>query len=434
MKAIKRKISLILAGLMVAGATATMPVKAEGTAVEKPSINWNFSDHERVQVGDKEGVFVTSDYEGDVQYLIWMRDEEGNWKAGEYSEAVPAKIPYFLQTGGELKEGENVISIWVKRAGAANEDLTKYKEVDAETGRMEGYDSYHFYKITPNETVDLNADGDIEFTQNGSELTVKGIKGMPEGTEYVAFAWDPVGNEWFNKDGEALTDADKEAWTAEELTVKLVEGKKLLLDVWAKAPGAEKRQNYKLTIVEAKEVAGTEVSFTTELDTTPMFGANMTVATESAEVATYRIFKDGAEITSEAAKVNEATLVFPKPAAGDDIVVKFFDANNALVGEAATTVGGEGSFSIEEKEVKEYAVEAVLDTTPMFGANITVSNEDSDVATYRVFKDGEEITSEAAKINEATLVFPKPAVGDTIKVQLFDANDALLSEVETTIK
>lgn len=113
MKAIKRKISLVLAGLMVAGVTATMPVKAEGTTAMPTNVKF-FNAHREVIAGDEMGVFITSEAEGQVQYKVWFYDAEGTWTSTEYSEAVDSSVPYYMELPSTFKQGQNTISVWVK--------------------------------------------------------------------------------------------------------------------------------------------------------------------------------------------------------------------------------------------------------------------------------------------------------------------------------
>ncbi|MCM1991836.1 hypothetical protein [Oceanirhabdus seepicola] len=106
------------------------------------------------------------------------------------------------------------------------------------------------------------------------------------------------------------------------------------------------------------------------------------------------------------------------------------------VGETDTELGKEDSSESEEVKLKEYDAVATIDPL-MFGANVTVTCEDSEIATYKIFTeiDGkmEPLHNDKIAIGEvAKELFPAKE-GQTVVVKFFDANGTLLGESETTL-
>lgn len=433
MNAIKRKVSLFLAGLMVAGVAAAVPASAEGQELNKPSV---FVDHRVVVEGDSQEVFVYTDYEGAVDYKLWYRNNEGKWTEGEWVTVEKGNVATKLSAGEDVNfsvGSENFISVWVKRSGVDGEDLNR-PNPDKE------YEAFNYQKvdIMSKEKAEqddvLHVTGDIDRTIDGLKYTVNGIEGLAEeGIEYRVFAYDYANNEW-------LAGADYTEGTAE--LVLPTEGT-YLMDVYARKVGSDaKYEAIKLEVVNFEEAATESIEISTEIEA-QMFGANFTVNADSDKVATYRVFTtvDGEEmqLTSEAVKAGETVTLFPLEE-GQEVRVELFDADNAKLGDVTVNAGDKATLEIEgeeednDKEQKEFEVNATF-KAQMFGADVKIECEDTDVKYYRVFAnvDGEEmeLTADAVEIGESVTVFPLDK-GNDIKVKLFDADKAALGTANAT--
>jgi len=427
MKAIKKRISVLLAGLMLAGTVGTtFNVKAEGVAVPNPKFITTSS---YVVSGEAQSIFVTTKFEGKVQYNVWYQDAELNWYQTGYGEAVDASVPTKVDIEAKATTGRNAVVIWAKRAEVDQKDAANTKVIDGETV---GYDSVSYsYYYAQEDSAKVYEMGDIDYKLDGNKLTVNGVKGAKEGVGFNVFLLDVVTMEWTTVRKEFSTDA---------VSVDVEPGR-YYLDVQVNDPEfvregetADKWDAWRLVRLDVAEKAGKEVAFETSVKALN-FGGNITVSSDSDAVATYRVFKDGAEVTYDAVAINEtAKDLYPLPEAGEMVTVKFYDAAGAMLAETEVALGEAGKVVIEEKEMEEIAVEATVKALN-FGGNITVTCENDKVATYRVFKDGEEVTYDAVAINEAAKdLYPLPKAGEEVVVKLYDAAGALIAETTTALK
>jgi hypothetical protein len=422
MKAIKRKISLFLAGLMVAGVAATMPVKAEGTAAMPTNVKF-FNGHREVIAGDEMGVFITSEAEGKVQYKVWFYDAEGTWTSTEYSEAVDSSVPYYMELPSTFKEGQNTISVWVKRADTDVTETEHYKD-DVKSG----YDSFSYSHLYADKDG-FSAGEKIDYTMNGKTVTVNGVTGVEEGSEFKVYFYDYANSKW----GEISTE-----WSGEPVEYTFEEEGYYLLDVQInKADSEDKWDALRMEVINVTESSAQTVEVTTSVDA-QLFGAHVTVTADSDEVATYQIFTE-VDGTMEALHTDKVEIgepakdLFPAEE-GQAVLIKFFDATGVQVGEVNAELGKDASFEIAE--AKEYAAVATIDPQ-LFGAHVTVTCDDSEVATYQIFTevDGtmEALHTDKVEVGEAAKDLFPAEEGQEVLVKFFNAAGDFLGQSETTL-
>ncbi|MCM1990258.1 hypothetical protein [Oceanirhabdus seepicola] len=427
MKAIKRKISLFLAGLMVASAVSVMPTRAEGTTTVPTNVKF-FNAHREVIAGDEMGVFITSEAEGQVQYKVWFYDAEGNWTETEYSEAVDPSVPYYMELPETFKEGQNTISVWVKRADVDVTETEHYKE-DVKSG----YDTFHYNHLYADKEG-FSAGEKIDYTMNGKTVTINSVTGVEEGSEFKVYFYDYANSKW----GEISTE-----WSGEPVEYTFEEEGYYLLDVQINKPESdEKYDALRMEVINVTENASATVAVTTSVDKL-MFGANVTVTADNDGVATYQIFTKVGEnmeaLHDDKVVVGEvAEDLFPAEE-GQEVTIKFFDAEGTFVGEVNTELGKEASFKIEKEEeieLKDFVAVATLEKL-MFGGNVTVTCEAEEVATYQIFtkvgEDMEALHDDKVVVGEtAKDLFPVEADQEVL-VKFFNAEGTLLGQSETTL-
>jgi hypothetical protein len=435
MNAIKRKVSLFLAGLMVAGVAAAVPASAEGQELSKPLV---FTDHRVIVEGDSQEVFVSTNFDGAVEYKLWYRNNEGDWTQGEWVKAESGKVATKLTASEDVNftAGENYVSVWVKRADVAEEDLNK-------PNTEKDYEVFNYQRFNVQKEAEVHVTGDIQREIDGLKYTVTGIEGLAEeGMEYRVFAYDYQNNRWIG-DGTHHEMYEGNEYQEGNFEFVLPAEGTYLMDVYARRAGSEaKYEAIKLELVDFSTVAGQTVEISTEFEK-QMFGANLTVNADSDKVATYRVFAtvDGEEmeLTSEAVKAGEAVTLFPLEE-GQEVRVELFDAEDAKLGDVTVNAGEKATLEIDaeeeetDKEQKEFEVSATF-TKQMFGADVKIECEDTDAKYYRVFADvdGEEmeLTAEVVEIGEAVTVFPLEK-GNEIKVKLFDADKSAIGTASAT--
>lgn len=435
MNAIKRKVSLFLAGLMVAGVAAAIPASAEGQELSKPLV---FTDHRVVVEGDSQEVFVSTNYDGAVEYKLWYRNNEGDWTQGEWVKSESGKVATKLTASEDVNftAGENYVSVWVKRADVADEDLNK-------PNTEKDYEVFNYQKFDVQKEADVHVTGDINRTIDGLKYTVNGIEGLAEeGMEYRVFAYDYQNNRWIG-DGTHHEMYEGNKYEEDKFEFVVPAEGTYLMDVYARRAGTDaKYEAIKLELVDFSNVAGQTVEVSTEIEG-QMFGAKFTVNADNEKVATYRVFAtvDGEEmeLTSEAVKAGEAVTLFPLEE-GQEVRVELFDAENAKLGDVKVNAGETATFEIageekeEDKDLEEMEVSATF-ADQMFGADVTIECENADAKYYRVFADVDgkemELTAEEVEIGKAVTLFPLDK-GNVIKVQLFDADKNAIGTASAT--
>ena len=105
-----------------------------------PNINFVGMEHSPLVEGDSQSIYVTSDFEGTVQYRVWLNKVNTNtWEdiTDGYTKAVDAKIPYVISPDRKFTEGKYKLSVWVKRAEL--EGVNK--------GSQGSYDTYYITNL-----------------------------------------------------------------------------------------------------------------------------------------------------------------------------------------------------------------------------------------------------------------------------------------------
>ncbi len=116
--------------------------------------------------------------------------------------------------------------------------------------------------------------------------------------------------------------------------------------------------------------------------------------------------------------------------------MKTEDGEAKKTGETNTELGKDASSETEEVKLKDYDAVAKIEPQ-MFGANVTVTCKDSEVATYKIFTeiDGkmEALHDDKVEIGKtAKELFPADE-GQTVLIKFFNADGNLLGETETTL-
>lgn len=143
-----------------------------------PKINFVGIEHSPLVVGDSESFYVTSDYDGMVQYRVWLNKVNTNtWEdiTEGYTKAVDAKTPYVISPNIKFAEGKYKLSLWVKRAGVEG----------INTSGKGSYDTYYTANLNcvsrdDNNRVYVNDDVSIvkEEYALGEQVIIDGINNI----------------------------------------------------------------------------------------------------------------------------------------------------------------------------------------------------------------------------------------------------------------
>jgi hypothetical protein len=248
MNKIKRGLSGALAALVLAvSAFTAAPVRAEGTdQAQLPKVNLLYGDHSPIMVGEKQNFYVTADFEGQVQYKLWLKDVKGEWHETEYTEAVDAKIPTKIAADWTYAGGYNAAVVWVKTADTEG----AFQKENKLSGGMVGYDNYQVRKFyTESERPVVVGDSEIVKEVNGLTVTVNGIEGMDENNEYRVTAYDYQTNQWIGIDNE---------FAAAPVEYTFPAAGYYLLDVQTRRAGQENWEALKLEVINLEEAPAVE--------------------------------------------------------------------------------------------------------------------------------------------------------------------------------
>ena len=170
LKILKKSITILVLMLSIGFMNSTTYAKEQ-----LPKINFLGMEHSPLVVGDKGNFYVTSNYEGMVQYRVWINKVNTNiWEdiTEGYTTAVDAKIPYIISPDRVFAEGKYKLSVWVKRA--EGEGVNK--------GSKGTYDTYYVANLNcvkkdNNNRIYVNNAMDIEKEEYtiGEEVIIKGI-------------------------------------------------------------------------------------------------------------------------------------------------------------------------------------------------------------------------------------------------------------------
>lgn len=431
MKSIKRKVGLIMAGLMVAGTVAATPAMAK-TVFEKNNSGWAYKYDDEVGVkvnwligtdktsahmteaGTQAGYYVTAEGAEKVEYNLWYYDTEGNWVSTGWSEAVDAKVPHLIKLpeGEVLEDGINKVSVWVREEG---------KEKAHFSNENGSYDAYNYTGVKAGKT-EFDFGGEADYTVAGSKLTFNGFEGL-ENVEYKVNIYNNETGKWAN--GEFGVN---EATIAEGMN---------LVNVHIDTNKDGKWDAYRLFMVDNTKSAES-VKVTTSVEE-GLFTSKVTVTADSKDVVSYKLFQvvEGEELeltVGGAVKNGEvANNVLAKK--GETVIVRLYGTEETLLGEGEVVLGEEGTIAIagtEKPEVETMEATATVVKEGLFTNEIKVECDAKGVDAYRMFQvvDGEELeltVGGSVKIGEvAKNVLAK--AGETVTVRLYDANGNLVGE------
>jgi GMP synthase PP-ATPase subunit len=192
-----------------------------------------------------------------------------------------------------------------------------------------------------------------------------------------------------------------------------------------------------MEVIEVKEAAASTVNVTTEFIQGTMFN-DVTVSADNDAIATYKLFAnfngESKALHAEAVTVGEtAKGLFVSN--GEEVTVKFFDAEGMEVAETTVKVGESTSFELEEKEVKEYAITTEFVQGTMFN-DVAVTCEDAEVASFQVFANfnGEMKALHGEPVaNGETAKGLFVSKGEEVTVKLFDAEGNVLGQVKAEL-
>ncbi|KYH34445.1 hypothetical protein CLTEP_15970 [Clostridium tepidiprofundi DSM 19306] len=421
MNNLKKGLSLFLAALFVMASTLiAMPVKAaEAAKVDLPKIDIAVVEHNPVYIGETQDFYVISNYEGEVQYRAWLKQDDGTWAAltDGYSKPVDARTPFKITSAVKYKEGNNIVVLWVKRAGVPAAHSKNHQTF----GKVE-WDSYKVVNMAKCTEFDADKDikgADINIAVDGTKITVSGKYA------YRINAKNLETNEY----EKIITD-----YTQGSVERTLPEGRYIIYAHAIKALDANKEYTtadydaWKLAVVDLKEEAKTVSVFNTELIPGATVGSKVKVAmtdegkAEYANAAKFQVFIDG-QAHSAVATLGEATIVYPAVNEGTEVTVKLLDKDGKVLVTAPVKIGE--SYSVQKKaeekpsEGTEYKVTATLVPGATVGSKVKVETEKAyaGVAKFQVYMNG-QAHSAVATLGEATIVYPAVKAGAKVTVKL----------------
>lgn len=185
-----------------------------------PKILFAGMDHSPIVAGDKANIYVTSDYDKNVQYRVFLYSEtEQKWEelTKGYSEPIEGKKVFTIEAGKEFISGKYKLVIHIKKAES-----------------KEKYDNYYVANINciskDNKAV-ISTNSNMSVNKSnyvlGEVINIGGIddlKKLQTAYKYKLHVYDVINNKW-DKD---LTDwEDMIQWTPKK------EGT-YILDLWIK--------------------------------------------------------------------------------------------------------------------------------------------------------------------------------------------------------
>lgn len=435
MKSIKKKVGLIMAGLMVAGVVAATPAMAEKVFNKDANGSYKYETETGLRIkwvlgeekdskhlttaGLQAGYYVVSEdengknYDGEVQYKLFYYNEEGNWVSTEWSDPVEGNKPYHvaLPEGTSLKDGLNDVSVWVRRAGEQGHFENKNDEF--------GYDAYRASKVKASKDSLTSIYQAPMYTIENGKFEFQGFDGI----------------------GARKTKAhyyDVETASFIEIVDGVIPEGEVLINLHIFEDEDNKWDAYKLFMVDNKKEEATKVEvFTTNVEAATV-GSKVTIAMteagkkEFANAAMYQVFDAQGAISKETT-LGETTVTFPAKVAGDEVVVKLLDAEKNVI-KAVTVKLGENGVVVKTPVSTDFEVNATVEAATV-GAKVTVNTvkEYEGVVKYQIF-DGETEISRVAKLGETSVVFPGKNKGDKVTVKLLNATDEVVGSVEVELK
>lgn len=419
--------SLLLAAVVVATGVGTAAPAFAAEATTLPAISYIAP---KYSIAKDNAPFTfaleAANYEGDVQYRIFVQKDGGAWTelTDGYTAPVNAKVPYIPEVTKNLEAGKYKASVWVKRA---NVEGTKKNSLGS-------YDTYYVknFSIGTAESLAKRADltdlGVKDTYKVGENIEINGKAGYG----YKLHIYNPQA-EGSRRDKWIIDDEYETAEdTADDYT--FTAPGTYLVDVWGmteNSSAAAIKQGYDgwflkvVTVEEADEVEGVAVETSVKAATV---GSSVTVKSEYPGATSYQVF-DGAKQVSGVAKLGEATTMYPANKEGQEYTVKLLDAQGAVLVTTSVVLGK--TAMVKAPEVKDVTVKATFKAATV-GSSVTVTADLEGAASYQVFR-GEKQVSGVAKLGEATTMYPAAKDGETVVVKLLDAQGNLLQAVENVI-
>jgi beta-N-acetylglucosaminidase len=235
------------------------------SALDKPTVSFVGVSQSPLIVGDKEKFYLTTKNAKEVQYRVFLFEENLNqWTelTTGYTEITNAQVPYKISPEKVYNLGKYKLSVWVRGKGSnAN------------------YDSYYVANLNcvnrdDNNRVYLNGDMKIEKDEYmmGEDVEINGIEnisGMKAPYQYKLHIYNATKNEWTNditgySEGKIL-------WQPKEVGTYVV-------DVWAMSanstlwskinenPKAKAYEGWKLKVINITKSNTTLTAFNYSLD------------------------------------------------------------------------------------------------------------------------------------------------------------------------
>jgi foldase protein PrsA len=201
-----------------------------------PKILFAGIDHSPIVAGDKANIYITSDYDKNVQYRVFLYSETNQkWQeiTKGYSEAIEGKKVFSINSGKEFLSGKYKLVIHVKKAESKRE-----------------YDNYYVTNINciskDNKSI-VNTNDNMSVYKSsyvvGEVININGINNIKElgrAYKYKLNVYDVVSNEWI-----------KGSTNWQEI-IKWTPKKKgtYILDLWVKSENStSKYEGLKLKII-----------------------------------------------------------------------------------------------------------------------------------------------------------------------------------------
>ena len=162
------------------------------SALDKPVVSFVGVSQSPLIQGDKEKFYITSQNAKEVQYRIFLYEENGKaWTevTSGYSQVMNAQVPYEVSSPKVFKLGKYKLSIWVRAKGSNS-----------------NYDSFYLSNLNCVNKDDNNRvylDGDIKISKNeymvGENVEINGIeniRGMKAPYKYKLHVYNATKNQW----------------------------------------------------------------------------------------------------------------------------------------------------------------------------------------------------------------------------------------------
>ncbi|MEF9952382.1 MAG: N-acetylmuramoyl-L-alanine amidase [Clostridium sp.] len=193
------------------------------------NINTVTIDKAQQKLGGTPSITLTAKATTKVEYAVYMYSKSmGTWEdvSGGYSSPVDPREPKTIKINKTLKPGDNVISIWVKRAGQKPSNKGGYDNFTQRTVNI-GTSPSTGVKISS-----INIDESQAVYGNRPDITVKAASGNRDEIKYKAFLYSNKKKQWVEASEFSTSTTSGESRTL-SLTTPLESGYNKI-QVWAK--------------------------------------------------------------------------------------------------------------------------------------------------------------------------------------------------------